>query len=410
MATAGPLYTRRGDSGETGLLYGGRVSKDDDRVQACGACDEAVSALGLARSLCEDEEVREAIATVQHDLFKVGAELATDINSRHLLEEHFVPVTPDMVDQLETQIDDLQARMELPRAFIVPGASPGSSALDLARAFVRRTERLVVGLERSEMLGNPEVLRYLNRMADYLFMLGRYEDRALPVEIVTGVRNKGRGWLMGRRIAVVNTRASNLHSVEKALVKVGASPQVVSDPGSLLDADAAVLPGVGAFDAAMRALADQDLVDAVRKFAASGRPLLCVCLGMQILLDRSEEGVREGLGIFPGDVKRLPDGMKGQQGESLKIPHMGWNAITFSDSEAGRHPYFKGIEDGTHFYFVHSYNCAPEDPSVVAATADYGVDVCAVVAEGQIVGVQFHPEKSGDSGLRIYANFVAHSA
>ena len=133
---------------------------------------------------------------------------------------------------------------------------------------------------------------------------------------------------MGRRIAVVNTRASNLHSVEKALVKVGASPQVVSDPGSLLDADAAVLPGVGAFDAAMRALADQDLVDAVRQFAASGRPLLCVCLGMQILLDRSEEGVREGLGIFPGEVKRLPDGMKGQQGESLKIPHMGWNAIT----------------------------------------------------------------------------------
>ena len=215
---------------------------------------------------------------------------------------------------------------------------------------------------------------------------------------------------MGRRIAVVNTRASNLHSVEKALVKVGASPQVVSDPGSLLDADAAVLPGVGAFDAAMRALADQDLVDAVRRFAASGRPLLCVCLGMQILLDRSEEGVREGLGILPGDVKRLPDGMKGQQGESLKIPHMGWNAITFSDSEVGRHPYFAGIEDGTHFYFVHSYNCVPDDTSVVAATADYGVDVCAVVAAGEIVGVQFHPEKSGDCGLRIYANFVAQSA
>ncbi len=191
MATAGPIYTRRGDAGETGLLYGGRVSKDDDRVQACGACDEAVSALGLARSLCEDEEVRGAIATVQHDLFKVGAELATDVNSRHLLEEHFIPVTPDMIDQLEARIDDLQARTELPRAFIVPGASPGSSALDMARAFVRRAERLVVGLERSSKLGNPEVLRYLNRLADYLFMLGRHEDRALPVEIVTGVRNKG---------------------------------------------------------------------------------------------------------------------------------------------------------------------------------------------------------------------------
>ena len=193
MATAGPLYTRRGDAGETGLLYGGRVPKDDDRVQACGACDEAVSALGLARSLCEDEDVKNAIAAVQHDLFKVGAELATDVKSRHLLEEHFVPVTPEMTEQLEARIDDLQARTELPRASIVPGASPGSSALDLARSFVRRTERLVVGLERSGMLGNPEVLRYLNRLADYLFILGRYEDRTLPVEIVTGVRNKGRG-------------------------------------------------------------------------------------------------------------------------------------------------------------------------------------------------------------------------
>ena len=193
MATAGPLYTRRGDSGETGLLYGGRVSKDDARVQACGACDEAVSALGLARSLCEDEEVRDAIATVQHDLFKVGAELATDVESRHLLEQHFVPVSPDMIDQLETRIDDLQARTPLPRAFIVPGASPGSAALDLARAFVRRAERLVVGLERSGLLGNLEVLRYLNRLADYLFMLGRHEDRSLPIEVVTGVRNQGRG-------------------------------------------------------------------------------------------------------------------------------------------------------------------------------------------------------------------------
>ena len=215
---------------------------------------------------------------------------------------------------------------------------------------------------------------------------------------------------MGTRIAVVNTRASNLHSVEKALAKVGASPQVVSDPSSLLDADAAVLPGVGAFDAVMRALTDQNLVDAVRRFAASGRPLLCVCLGMQILLDRSEEGVREGLGIFPGAVKRLPDGMTGHRGEPLKIPHMGWNAISFTDSDAGRHPYFEGIEDGTHFYFVHSYHCDPDDPGVVAATADHGVDVCAVVAAGEIVGVQFHPEKSGDSGLSIYANFVAHSA
>ena len=184
---------------------------------------------------------------------------------------------------------------------------------------------------------------------------------------------------------------------------------MVSDSSALLDADAAVLPGVGAFDAAMRALTDQDLIGAVRQFAASGRPLLCVCLGMQILLDRSEEGVREGLGIFAGDVKRLPDGMTGQRGETLKIPHMGWNAISFSNSGAGRHPYFKDIDDGTHFYFVHSYHCVPDDTGVVAATADYGVDVCAVVASGEIAGVQFHPEKSGENGLSIYENFVLHA-
>ncbi len=215
---------------------------------------------------------------------------------------------------------------------------------------------------------------------------------------------------MGARIAVVNTRASNIHSVEKALVKVGASPLVISDPSSLLDSDAAVLPGVGAFDAAMRALADQGLIEAVRQFAESGRPLLCVCLGMQLLLNRSEEGVRDGLGIFAGDVRRLPDGMKGPHGENLKIPHMGWNALNFSDSGAGRHPYFEGIEDGAHFYFVHSYQCVPDNAGVVAATASHGVDVCAVVASGKVVGVQFHPEKSGENGLRIYENFVAHSA
>ena len=159
---------------------------------------------------------------------------------------------------------------------------------------------------------------------------------------------------------------------------MGASPQVVSDPSSLLDADAAVLPGVGAFDAVMRALTDQDLVDAVRRFAASGRPLLCVCLGMQILLDRSEEGVREGLGIFPGAVKRLPDGMTGQRGEPLKIPHMGWNAIIVHGvrTPAGTRT-SRVIEDGTHFYFVHSYHCDPNDPSVVAGHRRTTVWTCA---------------------------------
>ena len=212
------------------------------------------------------------------------------------------------------------------------------------------------------------------------------------------------------RIAVVNTRAANIHSVEKALAKVGASPQVISDPAELLAFDAAVLPGVGAFDAAMRALGEQGLVDPVRRFARSGRPLLCVCLGMQILLDSSEEGDLDGLGLVPGSVRRLPDGMKGPTGELLKIPHMGWNAVTFEGAEESRHPLFRGIRNGSHFYFVHSYNCRPDDRSAVAATADYSVEICAAVVSGQTVGVQFHPEKSGETGLLIYENFVGQAA
>ena len=212
------------------------------------------------------------------------------------------------------------------------------------------------------------------------------------------------------RIAVVNTRAANIHSVVKALAKVGASPQVISDPAELPEFDAAALPGVGAFDAAMRALDEQGLTGAVKRFARSGRPLLCVCLGMQILLERSEEGELGGLGLVPGSVIRLPDGMKGSAGEPLKIPHMGWNAVTFTGAEESRHPLFEGVENGSHFYFVHSYNCAPDDGNAVAATANYGVEICAAVVSGQTVGVQFHPEKSGETGLRIYANFAAQAA
>ena len=145
----------------------------------------------------------------------------------------------------------------------------------------------------------------------------------------------------------------------------------------------------------------------MRDFAASGRPLLCVCLGMQILLEGSEEGGLAGLGLISGSVKRLPEGMTGPGGEPLKIPHMGWNSVRFGSDDGSRHPLFRGIEDGSHFYFVHSYSCDPSDRSVVAARADYGVEICAAVAWGEIVGVQFHPEKSGETGLRIYENLVS---
>lgn len=182
------IYTRRGDAGETGLLYGGRVSKSDPRVEAYGACDEAVSALGLARSLCHDPWVRARIMEVQRELFVAGAELATDKASRGLLQKHFSAVTPEMSTRLEKLIDEVDAQIELPRSFIIPGGSAGSGALDLARATLRRAERRVAGLKEAGQLENGEVLRYLNRLADFLFMLARHEDRTLPFEALTGER------------------------------------------------------------------------------------------------------------------------------------------------------------------------------------------------------------------------------
>ena len=207
-------------------------------------------------------------------------------------------------------------------------------------------------------------------------------------------------------IVVLNTRAANVHSVEKALRKVGADPLVTSDPAELAKADAAVLPGVGASDAVMRALNTLDLADPVKEFAASGKPLLCVCVGLQVLFESSEEGELPGLGLVEGSVQLIPTGMTDELGSAMKVPHMGWNEVQVTGDESERNPLFKGIPQGSHFYFVHSYRCVPDKQAEVAATANYGVEVCAAVARGNVVGTQFHPEKSGDVGLQIYKNFL----
>jgi cob(I)alamin adenosyltransferase len=183
-----PIYTRRGDSGETGLLLGGRVSKSDPRCEAYGATDEAVSAMGLARALSEDSRVKDVLLKVQREMFTVGAELATHREQYEQLEANFAVVTPEMTADLEVLIDEIDQQIDLPNNFIVPGASAASSALDMARSRLRTAERRVVVLQEMGMLVNVEVLRYVNRLADLLFMLARYQDRALPFEIVTGKR------------------------------------------------------------------------------------------------------------------------------------------------------------------------------------------------------------------------------
>jgi len=206
------------------------------------------------------------------------------------------------------------------------------------------------------------------------------------------------------KLAVVDYESGNLRSVSRALETCGVAPLITGDYRELADADAAVLPGVGAGPAAMRALKQRGLVEPLRDFAASGRPFLGICLGLQLLLDWTyEDPGADCLGIVAGRVRRLPDA---ENGISLKIPHMGWNSVSLNE----RHPAFEGIESGSYFYFVHSYYADPADHAGVLGTTAYGLPFCSVYARGNVVATQFHPEKSGPVGLRIYRNFVSLAA
>ena len=180
------LYTKQGDAGDTALLFGQRLSKASSRTEAYGSLDSAISALGLARALCKDAHVKETLLRLQRELFTVGSELATPPSDLDKLEAYYAPVSAEMVTALEDLIDDLKTKVKLPRAFIVPGASAGSGALDLARSLLRTAERRAVALKDAGELPNPEVLKYLNRLSDLLFILARYEDRDLPFELTTG--------------------------------------------------------------------------------------------------------------------------------------------------------------------------------------------------------------------------------
>ena len=184
------ITTTTGDGGETGLLYGGRVPKDDPRTEAYGALDEATSALGLARSLEADPSRAQRLLALQKELFVVGAELATGPGHRGELEKHFAVVTGGMVDALHREIRGLEARVPLPAGFVIPGGTPAAAAIDLARTMVRRAERRAVSLQRRGDLENAEVLRYLNRCSDLLFMLAREAEQGATTP--TGGHRRGR--------------------------------------------------------------------------------------------------------------------------------------------------------------------------------------------------------------------------
>ncbi len=183
------VYTKFGDKGETSLLYGGRVSKNSPHTEAYGITDEAVSSLGLARSLTDDQRVKDIVRDLQRDLFTIAAELATDPDKYELFQQHFKPVTEVMVEDLENTIDSLEEEFQMPALFVLPGGTPASSALDMSRTSIRTAERRVVALSELGGLTNPLIINYLNRLGDLLFVLARYHDRELPIERATGERS-----------------------------------------------------------------------------------------------------------------------------------------------------------------------------------------------------------------------------
>ncbi len=205
-------------------------------------------------------------------------------------------------------------------------------------------------------------------------------------------------------LVIIDYGAGNLRSVAKAFEKLGAKPLVTSRAGEVESAGLLVLPGVGAAADTMSSLARLELVEPIRHYVASGRPFFGVCLGLQVLLDGSEEGGwQECLGLVPGVVRRFPPPATDDTAPVLKVPHMGWNQVW----QRTDHPVFAGVPDGAYFYFVHSYFAAPRDRASVAGETEYGVWFPSVLARDNIVATQFHPEKSGDLGLRLYANFLA---
>ncbi len=201
------------------------------------------------------------------------------------------------------------------------------------------------------------------------------------------------------RIAILDYGAGNLRSVERAVAHVGFDARVTARPSDALAADAVILPGVGAAADTMRNLTERRLVEPVLEVIARDTPFLGVCMGLQALLTISEEGgAHPCLDVIAGRVRRIEG--------AAKVPHMGWNTVR----QLREHTIFDGIPDGAFFYFVHSYVVDPEDRSIVIGETEYGEPFPSVVARGELVATQFHPEKSGEHGLRVYANFLRHAA
>lgn len=201
-------------------------------------------------------------------------------------------------------------------------------------------------------------------------------------------------------IAIIDYGRGNLFSVEKAFVKLGADVIVTNDIEKIRRADKVVLPGVGAFGDSMETLKKAGLIPVIQEAATSGKPFLGICLGLQLLFERSEEspGVA-GLGIFKGAIRQIV-------APNLKVPHMGWNSLSLRNAT----PLLKGLPENSYVYFVHSFHAVPEDASIITAVTEYGSSLTAAVGKGNVQAMQFHPEKSSSVGLKILESFVKNKA
>lgn len=206
-------------------------------------------------------------------------------------------------------------------------------------------------------------------------------------------------------IAILDYEAGNLTSVKRALDFLGFRSLITSNPEEVLKAERLIFPGVGAAQKAMDYLRHTGLDQALKEFFLSGKPMLGICLGIQIVFEESEEGPTQTLGILKGKVVRFPEPLFDKSGERLKVPQMGWNRVR----PVREHPLFDGIDPRHEFYFVHSFYPLPEDEGVVIGVTEYGIEFPSAIARGNLWAVQFHPEKSGRPGLRMLENFCRFS-
>ena len=203
-------------------------------------------------------------------------------------------------------------------------------------------------------------------------------------------------------VAIIDYEAGNLTSVARALTHLGYENQITSDPEAIVAAERVIFPGVGAAKATMETLQRRGLNEVLIDFYRTGKPMLGICIGIQILFEHSEEEDAECLGLLPGSVKRYPTTRIGAGTETLKVPQIGWNEVYQTVS----HPIFKGVQNPAHFYFVNSYYPVPEKQEIVIGKTKYGLEFCSAIAHDHLIATQFHLEKSGRVGLKMLNNFL----